>query len=249
MDNQIVTANDEVEVDLGEIFSLLLSRIWLILLCGILAAAIAVIGTMLFITPQYRSTTKMYVLTKQDNSTLTNSDMQISTLLTKDYAELIKSRTVIEGVIARQQLDLTYEQLLQKVSVDTTTDTRIISINVMDEDPYTAAQIADAVRDLAADHIQSVMDTQAVNVVDYANIPSKKASPSLTRNGMIGGILGVLLMMVIVIAVHLSNDTIVTQEDVERYLGLSVLGSIPLSTTDKKPDRKKKRKTERNQKK
>ena len=249
MDNQIVTANDEVEVDLGEIFSLLLSRIWLILLCGILAAAIAVIGTMLFITPQYRSTTKMYVLTKQDNSTLTNSDMQISTLLTKDYAELIKSRTVIEGVIARQQLDLTYEQLLQKVSVDTTTDTRIISINVMDEDPYTAAQIADAVRDLAADHIQSVMDTQAVNVVDYANIPSRKASPSLTRNGMIGGILGVLLMMVIVIAVHLSNDTIVTQEDVERYLGLSVLGSIPLSTTDKKPDRKKKRKTERNQKK
>ena len=245
MDNQIVTGNDEIEVDLGEIFSLLLSRIWLIILSGILFAAVAVIGTMLFITPQYRSTTKMYVLTKQDSSTLTNADMQISTLLTKDYAELIKSRTVIEGVIARRKLDMTYEQLLNKVSVDTTTDTRIISINVMDPDPYTAAQIADAVRDLAADHIQSVMDTQAVNVVDYANIPSRKASPSLSRNGMIGGMLGVLLAVIVIIIIHLSNDTIVSEEDVERYLGLSVLGSIPLLATDKKMKTKKKRKTGR----
>ena len=105
MENQI-KENQEVEIDLGEIFHVLLGRLGIIILSGIVLGLIAVVGTMLFIDPQYESTTKIVVLSKQDNSTLTNQDMQTSTLLTKDYAELIKSRTVTEGVIAGLNLDL-----------------------------------------------------------------------------------------------------------------------------------------------
>ena len=83
-------------------------------------------GTMLLITPKYESTTKIVVLSKQDSSTLTNQDIQTSTSLTKDYAELIKSRTVTEGVIAQLNLDMTHEKLLKKLSVDTPTDTRVV---------------------------------------------------------------------------------------------------------------------------
>ena len=85
MENQI-KENQEVEIDLGEIFHVLLGRLGIIILSGIVLALIAVVGTMLFIDPQYESTTKIVVLSKQDNSTLTNQDMQTSTLLTKDYA-------------------------------------------------------------------------------------------------------------------------------------------------------------------
>ena len=100
--------------------------------------------------------------------------MQTSTQLTKDYAELIKSRTVLEGVIAQLNLNITYQQLLGKLTVDTSTDSRIVTIIVSDEDPYTASEMANAIRDMAAEHIQSVMDIEAVNVVDSANIPSEK---------------------------------------------------------------------------
>ena len=199
----------------------------------------AIIGTMLFITPKYESTTKIYVLNRQDSSTLTSQDMSTSTQLTKDYAELIKSRTVTEGVIAHLQLDISHEALLKMLSVETSTDTRIVAIRVRDTDPYRAAEIANSVRDVAAQHIQSVMDIEAVNVVETANIPDHKASPSLSRNGVIGGLLGVLLAAVIVIAVYLTNDTIRTTEDVERYLKLSVLGSIPLQGKEKKAKKKK----------
>ena len=97
MENQTVNNNDEVEIDLGEVFHLLLSKLGVIILSGIVFCLAAVMGTMLLITPKYESTTKIVVLSKQDSSTLTNQDIQTSTSLTKDYAELIKSRTVTEG--------------------------------------------------------------------------------------------------------------------------------------------------------
>ena len=232
MENQYTPDNDEIEIDLREIFSLLISKIWIIILSGITVGLIAIVATMLFITPQYESTTKIYVLSKQDSNTLTNQDMQTSLSLTKDYEELIKSRTVTEGVIAQLNLDLTSEELLQKMSVESQTDTRIISISIRDEDPYTASQIANAVREVAAGHIQ-----KAVNVVDTANIPDEKASPSLARNGVIGGVLGVVIAAAIILLVYLLNDTVKTQEDVEKYLNLSVLGTIPLMDTEKKSKR------------
>ena len=217
MENQTVNNNDEVEIDLGEVFHLLLSKLGIIILSGIVFCLVAVMGTMLLITPKYESTTKIVVLSKQDSSTLTNQDIQTSTSLTKDYAELIKSRTVTEGVIAQLGLDMTHEQLLSKLSVDTPTDTRVVSITITDTDPYTAAEIANAVRDIASKHIQQVMDIKAVNVVETANIPDSPSSPSAAKNGMLGGMFGILLAAAIVIIVYLTNDTVKTPEDVEKY--------------------------------
>lgn len=242
MENQVTNNNDEIEIDLGEVFHLVISKLGVIILSGILLGVLSIIGTMLFITPKYESTTKIMVLNKQDNNTLTSADMQTSTQLTKDYAELIQSRTVLEGVIAQLNLDMTYKEMLNKVSVETSSDSRIVSISVTDEDPYIASEIANAVRDMAAEHIQSVMDIEAVNVVDTANIPNEKASPSLAKNGVIGGLLGVIIAMAAVIIIYLTNDTIKVEEDVERYLGLSVLGSIPFSEKESRSKKKKSRK-------
>lgn len=239
MEQQNLQDNTDIEIDVLELFHVLLNKFWIILLAGIIAALAFVGGTILFITPQYQSTTKMYVLSKQDNNTITQQDMQTSLSLTKDYAELIKSRTVTEGVIAQLNLDLTHEQLLGKVSVDSATDTRILSITVTDPDPYEACKIANAISDVAANHIKNVMDIDAVNVVETANIPDQKSSPSISKNGVIGGLLGVLLSVAIILIAYISNDTIKTQEDVERYLGLSMLGTIPLTAADRKNKKKK----------
>ena len=238
--------NDEIEIDLREIFSVLLSHLGIIILSGLVLGLVAIVGTKVFITPQYQSVTKMYVLAKQNNDTLTSADMQTSTLLTKDYAEMIQSRTVTEAVIAQLGLDMTHEQLVKKISVSNTTDTRIITISVLDKDPYMARDIANAVRDTAAEHIKNVMNSEAVNVVDEANIPAEKYSPSVSKNGLIGGVLGCMIAVAIILIrfimiSYLSNDTIKTQEDVERYLQLSTLGTIPLLQTDKKKKKRAKK--------
>ena len=89
------------------------------------------------------------------------------------------------------------------------------------------------------------MDVDAVNVVETANIPNEPASPSLVKNGILGGVLGVVLSVIIILAVYLSNDTVKTPEDVERYLQLSVLGNIPLMDKEKKSKKQKRGKSKK----
>ena len=237
--------NDEIEIDLLEIFGLFLSRWILILLVALTTAMIGFAISFFMIDPTYESTTKIYILNKNENQNVTYSDMQLGTQLTKDYSELINSRYVLEEVIQKLHLDLDYQGLKDKVSVSTPSDTRIVSITVTDTDPVEAMNIANAVRESASNHIGNVMDIDAVNVVESANMPTKKAGPSYTKWTMIGGVLGAFIICAVILIHYLLDDTIKTSEDIERYLGLSTLGLIPVIETGDNTKKKKKKKAKR----
>lgn len=243
---------EEIEIDMGELLRYLAGKAGYIILTVLAFAVLALAVTTFCMTPRYTSTTKMYVLNRQTNEGVTSSDLQSSTYLTKDYMEMIKSRTVIEAVIADLNLDSTYENVLGQIDVSAASDTRVIVISVTDKDPYEARDIANAVRNAAAAHIQSVMNTEAVTVVDEANIPTKKSSPKTTKNVAMAGGFGLILALAVCVVLYLMNDKVTTAEDVERYLGLSVLASMPLEEEEvrrknarKKLEKKKRRATAR----
>lgn len=243
---------EEIEIDMGELLCYLAGKAGYIILTALAFAVLALAVTTFCMTPRYTSTTKMYVLNRQTNEGVTSSDLQSSTYLTKDYMEMIRSRTVIEAVIADLNLNSTYEDVLGQIDVSAASDTRVIAISVTDKDPYEARDIANAVRNAAAAHIQSVMNTEAVTVVDEANIPTKKSSPSTIKNVAIAGGVGLFLALVVCVVLYLMNDKVTTAEDVERYLGLSVLASMPLEEEEvrrkkarKKLEKKKRRATAR----
>lgn len=237
--------NDEMEIDLLELFHVLWSKALVILLSAAAVGLAAMLVTQVFLTPQYQSTTKMYILTQQNNDTVTSSDLQASEQLTQDCAEMIQSRQVAESVISQLGLDLTAGGLLEKVTVTTSADTRIITIDVQDEDPYLARDIANALRRIAADTIQDVMNIEAANVFEEANIPEEPVSPSEIKNTLIGALLGFVIALAAVIISYLTNDTIRTSEEVERYLHLSTLGIIPLAEGEVKNKKKNKAKRRR----
>lgn len=243
---------EEIEIDMGELLRYLAGKAGYIILTALAFAVLALAVTTFCMTPRYTSTTKMYVLNRQTNEGVTSSDLQSSTYLTKDYMEMIRSRTVIEAVIADLNLNSTYEDVLGQIDVSAASDTRVIAISVTDKDPYEARDIANAVRNAAAAHIQSVMNTEAVTVVDEANIPTKKSSPSTIKNVEVAGGVGLFLALAVCVVLYLMNDKVTTAEDVERYLGLSVLASMPLEEEEvrrkkarKKPEKKKRRATAR----
>lgn len=219
--------DDVIEIDLREIFGILLQNLWLILAVGITAGLGAFLISKFVIAPTYESTTKIYILNKQDNTSVTYSDVQLGTQLTKDYAQLITSRYVLEEVVQELGLNTTYEKMQDKVEVTTPTDTRILAITVSDPDPVAAMHVANTIRDVASAHIENVMAIEAVNIVETANLPDKKASPSCMKWTLIGGMLGCLIVAAIVLLRFLLDDTICTTEDVEKYLGLSTLAIIP----------------------
>lgn len=220
--------DDVLEIDLKEIFAVLMNRVWLILICGIVAGVIGFCYSSFFITPMYQSTTKVYILNKQNGDNVTYSDLQMGTTLTKDYKELIKSRSVLETVIKNCELSEQYASLTHRVSVEPVSDTRIIAITVEDAKPETAQYLADEIRKVAAKHIEKVMDIEAVNVVDEANLPEHHASPSVSKWTILGFALGICACAGVVFLRHLLDDTIKTSDDVEKYLGLSTLAMIPI---------------------
>lgn len=224
---------EEIEIDLREVFIFLISKLWLIVLVGILTAAIGFGLSSFVIPPTYESTSKIYILNKQQENTVTYSDVQLGTQLTKDYAQLIKSRLVLEKVIEELNLaelreGIDYDSMLNKVEVTTPTDTRILYITVTDTDPVLAMEMANSVREEASIHIKNVMDIEAVNVVETANLPMQKAGPSVTKWTFLGGCVGAFFVMAIVLITFFLDDTIKNSDDVERYLGLSTLAMIPL---------------------
>lgn len=231
--------DDVIEIDLRELFGLLLHWLWLIIICGILAGTAGFSFSKFVITPQYESTTKVYILNKQDNNTITYSDMQLGTQLTKDYAQLIKSRDVLEQVIATCGLTDTYEEFSNRVTVENISDTRIIAITVQDIHPSMAQFIANEIRKVAAEHIKNVMDIQAVNVAEEANLPQEPTSPSVLKWTAVGLFVGMFLCAMVIVIRFLMDDTIKTEEDVERYLGMSTLAMIPImENTDKRRGKK-----------
>mgnify|MGYP005935634595 FL=1 len=241
MEENTIRQTEEIEINLWEICLVLVHNLALIISAGIMAALGVFLFTQLVITPSYESTTKIYILNKQENASVTYSDIQLGTQLTKDYAELIQSRFVLEEVVQGMGLNLTYEQMKEKVSVTTPTETRILAITVKDSDPVMAMKMANAIREAAAVHIMNVMDIQAVNVAETANMPMKKASPSVLKNTFIGGLLGVFLIIAVVLVRYLMDDTVKTPEDVEKYLQLSTLAVIPLNEGESEGKKKKKK--------
>ena len=240
---------DVIEIDVLEILRFMLRR-WYAFLFAALATLLAgMLICQFLITPQYESTTKIIVLSQQNGGSLTYSDMQLASQLTKDYENLIVSRDVLESVIANCGLEDDYEDLLDRVKVENITDTRILSITVEDPDPYRARQIADSIRETAAQHIKNVTDVEAVNVTEAANLPEKPSSPSVKLWAILSAGLGFLVVFVVLLVRFLSDDTIKSTNDVEKYLGLPTLALIPTGDTTaakKKGSSKNKKSSARN---
>lgn len=221
--------SEEREIDLMALILALLHRWWIIGLAGLLCGLVGLCIARFAIAPTYESTTSVYVVSKQGEGALTYSDLQMGTQLTKDYVVLTKSRTVMEQVIEELSLTMTVEELKNCISVSTASDTRIMYITVTHTDPVMARQIADKTRELAAEHIIAVMRVEEVNVAESANLPTKKAGPSVSKWTLMGGALGAFAAAAIIAVLFLLNDKIKTPEDVEQYLHVSTLGSIPYS--------------------
>lgn len=219
---------DVIEIDILELFGAVLQKIWVVILSALLLGAATYLVCSFLIIPKYRSTTKIYVINRQNSDSLTYSDLQTGTQLTKDYQELVTSRPVLEEVKAELGLNIENDKFKKTITVSVPTDTRIVSITAEDTDPYMARAIADSVRNSAAEHIANVMNTEAVNVVEEANLPTEIYSPKIIRNTVIGAVLGAFIAIVFIVIIYIMDDTIKNPDDVEKYLNLSVLGTIPV---------------------
>ena len=219
----------EYEIDLKEIAIAILDRIWIVISVGIACALLVGIITKVFITPMYTSTTKLYVINKQNSdNNITYTDLQTGNLLTNDYIIQVKGTKVLSQVISELNLTDTEDELASRITVSNPENSRFIVISVSDKDPVVAQQIASCVAKVSSGVVKEVMDLEKVNVAEEANLPLEESSPNLKKNVLLGGAAGVFVSLLLIVVFYLLNDRIRTPEDVKRYLGLNTLGQIPI---------------------
>ena len=219
------------EIDLGElVFNLWINKLEIILAC-VFGAVAAMFVSICLISPKYTSQTSLYVLAKQETNanTITTADLSVGTQLTNDYQVLMTSRPVLEQTIAELGLDITAEELSKMIKVTNDSNTRILKIAVTNKDPELARKIADTLRTAVSEQIISVMNIDAVNTVEDASLPLKPSSPNVKRNILIGFLIGFVLSAGLIVLHSIMDDTVKNSDDVEKYLGVPVMGLIPVS--------------------
>lgn len=221
-------SNQAVEIDILSLIKTLWRRKFIIVVTAFVMAIFALIYSTVIAKPSYSSTTRIYVVNRQqnDNSTL-NQDLQAGTYLVKDYKEIILSQDVLTKVIADLKLKLQPSELAKKINVTVPTDTRIVSIAVSDGNAEEAARIANSVRQAAAEKIIAVTKVADVTTLEVAEAPKEPSSPNIKRNTLIGFLAGGMLMSVISIVVEVLDDRIKKPEDVEEVMGITLLGVVP----------------------
>ena len=230
---------DEIEIDLKDLFFEMLGHWKMLLASTFMAAAIALVVSKFIMVPQYESTAALYVLS---NSITSLADIQIGSNLTNDYMVVVKGRPVLEQVIKNLDLEEDYKELDNKIELNNPTDSRILEIVVTDTDPDRAKKIADEMAAVASDYISIKMDQSAPTTIQNGYADGNPVSPHVGRNTLIGALAGFLLAAMVVTVFYLLNDTVMTAEDVERKLGMNLLGSLPEETHEDDGDRAKKAK-------
>ena len=235
--------DDEIEIDLKELFFELLNNWGLIVVSTVLVAIIALCISKFIMVPQYVSTTQMYVFTKSTSIT-SLTDLQTSTNLTNDYKVVITGRPVLEQVIKNLGLeDEDYVSLGGKITVTNPSNSRILEITVTHPNAEMAKYIADEIAKVSGAFISDKMDQDPPSVIQQGYVAEKPNSPNTLMNTVLGAAIGAFLAMTIVIISFLLNDTIMTAEDIERKLGMHVLGSLPMEETEYDGAVQKKQKT------
>lgn len=220
------------EINLMQLFRLLWQKAWLIILTAIAGGAIVFCITAFAITPKYEAQAMMYVNNSSfsvgsTSFSISSAELSAAQNLVDTYIVILNSRTTLNEVIKKAEVDYNYTTLKSMLSAGAVNSTEVFSITVTSEDPQEAEKIANTIVDVLPDRISDVVDGSSVRVVDYAVVPSEKASPNITRNTMIGILAGAVVTCMVLFFMMIS-DTLIHNEDylMETY-DIPILAVVP----------------------
>ena len=229
---------ERAEIDWLDLLKAVLNKGWIILAAAALVGILTFCYCKFFVTPMYTSETTIIVLSRTGSSeTLTYQDSMFSLQIMKDYERIIKSRSVVEKVIDELHLDVSTDTLTSRIKVNSEDNTRVVGINVSDPDPERARSIADSVRINSSEQIKKVLNADAVNMVDPADLPTSPSSPRVFRASILGALIGALIAAIVLVILYMADNTIKSSDDIEKYLNLPTLALVP-QFEDENPSKK-----------
>ena len=211
-----------------DILKSVIRHIALIAILTFLTTAITAFVSWNVLPKTYTAETTLYVMYRSNEDTLNSSEMSISSQLVNDYSELILSNRVIDGAASQLGLSSSEVKNSYQINVNTSTTTRLLKLQVTGTNPTRAANIANALAHELAKCILDVTNVTNISVVDQAKIPTSPSGPPALKITGVAGILALMTSVALAVIIDMINVKIITKEDVQSILGVSVLAQIPL---------------------
>ena len=219
----------EETIDLREYFAIIKKRFWLIALLAVISAVISGAISFFMLSPVYEAKTTLIVNAEKQGETqmITGDQINVTQKLALTYREIINSRVVLDEVIKNLNISDRYEDLTKNITVSPVKDTQIIAISVQDTNAKKARDIANELPKVFTKHTKRITKANDVQVIDRAILPQSPIKPNKIRNVAIAFVLGTMVGLVIVFVLEYLDNKLKTPQDIEKHLGLSVIGVIP----------------------
>lgn len=222
-------SNDRI-VTLRDLWTILRQRLIVLAAVAVLVATGGYLLARLTYTPVYSSTATLYILRDADHSSSTvgeaNTEYTLALKVVNDCTYLLKSRSVVDQVISELGLKTTYEALSSRVSTNNPTSTRVLEVTVRAATAQEAKAVVDRLCAIGEARIAEAMGYDQVNVYEQGTLPKDPSNPVSLMLHLIIGMAAAAVVYVCFVLAFLIDDRIRTEEDIQRYLGLSILGDI-----------------------
>lgn len=212
------------EIDLMELFSFIKGKIGMIISITAIVCIIGCVYGLVLQTPMYKSYTT--VILNSNETTITQTDINLNKNLVDTYTEVVKSRKVLVKVIDELNLDMSYEKLASKITVTAVKDTQIIKITVSDKDSVKAKDIANVIAKHFSVIIQDLYNMNNVDILDEAIQSNVPYNINILKQTITYFAIGLVLALGIVFLIYYFDRTIKSVEQVEQKLKLPILGSV-----------------------
>lgn len=224
-DNEIVKNEEEIEINLGELFQLLKSKYKMIVVSVLVCAIIAGIITIFFISKKYESTARIYPKPEVTEGVVDYTQINANNLMVNNYVELLKGNNIQTQVA--EKLDIEQAQIRNSVAISNETNTQIIAITAKTNDPELSKEIVDQMVAVFKKEAKETLNINNITTVDQAVLAESPVSPSLKMNLVIGALLGAFISVGYLFIRFMLDTHVHNKEEAEKYLGVPCLGSIP----------------------
>ena len=221
---------ENLEIDLQKLLLAYLQKWWLIAAAALVVGLVTLYVTANFITPKYEADVTVYVnniRSGQDVDTITSTNLTTSQKLVNTYINIIQSDTVLEKVAEASGMDITADDIREIMAAEQVDTTELFTVTITHPDPVKAAQLANAVAEVAPGEIGGFVEGSSTKIIDYAKVPEAPASPSKVKNTVLGVLVGGIVAALYVTLRFLLDVRIKDEEDLITLFNLPVLSQIP----------------------
>lgn len=218
------------EINILDIIKYFKKNIIIVIATAIVFAIAGALYTVYLQVPKYKSQTTLLLLKSNESvgSTYTQSDVLMNQNLVTTYSEIIKSKKVLNRVISEQNLNMSTSELTNMISVNSPKQSILIAINVESTNPIEARNIANSLAIVFSEEIKNLLNMQNVGIVDEAIIAKDPYNVNPLKQVVLSTAIGVLLSVSVLFVIYYFDTSIKTEEQIEKEIGLPLIGVIPV---------------------